>query len=224
VQIGDLAGGSFLALSGLLAAVIQRERTGKGQFVDAAMFDGALSLATMIFGGVAAGLEHPAPGRMLLNGRFPCYGVYETSDGKHMSLGALEPKFWQNFCAAIDRPDLAAGQFGSEEIKAEVKRIFASKTRNDWVDFLKNVDACCEPVLSLAEAVESPLTASRNMVNQHPDGKRFLASPIKLSDSPSREDQPAPALGKHTHEILGQLGISGDDLVSLAEQGVIGVS
>jgi alpha-methylacyl-CoA racemase len=221
VQIADLAGGSLLALSGMLAAVIQRETTGKGQFVDAAMFDGALSLATMIFGGVQAGMEQPVPGRMLLNGRFPCYAIYETKDGQHMALGALEPKFWQNFCAAVERPDLVAGQFGGEDTKAEVSWIFASKTRDEWVNFLVNVDACCEPVLSLEEAVESQLTASRGMLNLHPDGKRFLASPIRLSDSPSLADQPAPALGQHTHEVLSQLGLSARELTSLSEHGVI---
>jgi alpha-methylacyl-CoA racemase len=158
---------------------------------------------------------------MLLNGRFPCYAIYETKDGQHMSLGALEPKFWQNFCAAIERPDLVAGQFGDEDTKAEVSRIFASKTRDEWVNFLVNVDACCEPVLSLEEAVESQLTASRGMLNLHPDGKRFLASPIRLSDSPSLTDQPAPALGQHTHAILGQLGLSAGELTSLSERGVI---
>jgi alpha-methylacyl-CoA racemase len=221
VQIADLAGGSLLALSGLLAAVIQREKTGTGQFVDAAMFDGALSLATMIFGGVEAGLEQPGPGQMLLNGRFPCYGVYETKDGKHMSLGALEPKFWQNFCAAVDRPELIAAQFGGDETKADLHIIFASRTRDEWVGFLKNVDACCEPVLSLTEAVESRLTAARSMVNCHPDGRRFLASPIKLSDSPPLKDQSAPALGEHTQEVLNHLGLSADEIVSLARQGVI---
>ena len=97
VQIADLAGGSLMALAGLLAAIIQRERTGRGQFVDAAMFDGAFSLATMVFGGVQAGLEHAEAGQMLLTGRFPCYGLYRTRDGKYMSLGALEFKFWKNF-------------------------------------------------------------------------------------------------------------------------------
>ena len=221
VQVADLAGGSLLSLAGLLAAVIQREKTGKGQFVDASMFDGALSLTTMIFGGVEAGLEQSRPGRMLFNGRFPCYGVYATKDGKFMSLGAMEAKFWQNFCVAVNREDLMNEQFGGEEAKTEVERIFAAKTREEWVDFMKNADACCEPVLSLTEAVESPLAESRKMLSRFPDGKRFLASPIKLSGSQFPAERPAPMLGQHTHEILAQLGLSADDLASLAQQGVI---
>jgi crotonobetainyl-CoA:carnitine CoA-transferase CaiB-like acyl-CoA transferase len=221
VQIADIAGGSYLALSGLLAAIIQREKTGKGQFVDAAMFDGALSLATMVFGAVQAGLEKPLPGGMVLNGRFPCYGVYRTKDGKHMSLGALEPKFWQNFCEVAKRKDLASGQFGGEEVKAEIRGLFASKTQDEWVELLKSADACCEPVLSLDEAVESPLVAARGMLTRHPDGNRFLASPIRLSDSPPLEDRKAPRLGEHTEEVLGRLGLSREDMAGLEEQGVI---
>ncbi len=221
VQIADLAGGSLMALAGLLAAIIQREKTGRGQFVDAAMFDGALSLATMVFGGVQAGLERAETGQMLLTGRFPCYGLYTTRDGKYMSLGALEFKFWENFCTAVNRKDLVGGQFGGEEVVAEVQQIFGSRTRDDWVDQLKDYDACCEPVLSLEDAVVSPLVEARNMVTRSPDGSRFLASPIKLSDSSATDDRPAPALGRDTREILTGLGLSDDDLASLVQRGVI---
>ena len=221
VQIADLAGGSLMALAGLLAAIIQRERTGRGQFVDAAMFDGAFSLATMVFGGVQAGLEHAEAGQMLLTGRFPCYGLYRTRDEKYMSLGALEFKFWENFCTTVNRQDLVGEQFGGPEVVTEVEQIFASRTRDEWVDQLKDSDACCEPVLTLEEAADSPLVDARNMVTRSHDGSRFLASPIKLSDSSAADDRPAPALGGDTRAILKGLGLSGDDLASLAEQGVI---
>ncbi|HMK37580.1 MAG TPA: CaiB/BaiF CoA-transferase family protein [Desulfomonilaceae bacterium] len=223
IQIADVAGGSLLALSGLLAAIIQREKTGRGQFVDAAMFDGALSMATMIFGGIEAGLERPAPGRMLLNGRFPCYGIYETKDGKYMSLGALEQKFWQNFCAAVNRPDLVSGQFGGEEVRAETERVFISRTRDEWYELMKDADACCEPVLTMEEAMESPLTVSRNMVRRSLGNRRFMASPVNLSASPSLDDQPAPALGQHSREILTQLELSPDEFDSLVREGVVAV-
>ncbi|MBI5251153.1 MAG: CoA transferase [Desulfomonile tiedjei] len=221
VQVADLAGGALLGLAGLLAAVIQREKTGRGQFVDAAMFDGSISMATMVFAGVAAGMEIAEPGKMLLNGRFPCYGLYVTKDGKYMSLGALEPKFWLNFCEAAGRQDLKPGQFGGEDILAEVRRTFESHTRDEWIELLKDADACCEPVLNLADAVESPLAKARKMINQSPDGASFIACPLKLSDSPSPEDIPAPDLGRDNKEILGCLGLSSDDLASLKQKGVI---
>ncbi len=221
IQVADLAGGALLGLTGLLAAIIQREKTGRGQFVDAAMFDGSMSMATMVFAGVAAGMEIPEPGRMMLNGRFPCYGLYATKDGKYMSLGALEPKFWLNFCDAVGRPDLKAGQFGGQETIDQVNDIFRSHTRDEWLEFLKSVDACCEPVLNLAEAVESPLAKARKMVSRSSGGMSAIACPLKLSDSPLPDEAPAPDLGRDNEEILGSLGFSSDDLASLAQKGVI---
>lgn len=221
VQIADLAGGSLLALAQLLAAMIQRQRTGRGQFIDAAMYDGSLSLATMVFAGVDDGLEIPEPGKMILNGRFPCYGLYATKDGGYMSLGALEFKFWQNFCLAVNREDLNGGQFGGPEVKAEVERIFASRTREEWTDIMSRADACCEPVLSLNEASKSPLAGARGMINQSEGGRRYLASPLRMSDSPQSPDKPAPELGQHTREVLAQLGLTDDEVESLYSRNAI---
>lgn len=221
VQVADLAGGSLLALSGLLAAIIQRQTTGRGQFVDTAMFDGSLSLATMVFGGVEAGLEQPRVGQMLLNGRFPCYNLYQTADGKHMTLGALEFKFWQNFCVAVGRDDLLGQQFGGPEAVAEVEKIFASRSLEGWIELMRDADACCEPLLTLDQAVETPLVQARRMVNHGPDGHRYLGCPIKMSDSHVPGDLPAPALGEHTAEILAAVGVSPAELDSLKRQGIV---
>jgi alpha-methylacyl-CoA racemase len=221
VQIADIAGGSLMALTGLLAAIIQREATGRGQFIDVPMFHGALSLATMVFAGIDAGLERPEAGRMLLNGRFPCYGLYKTSDGRHMSLGALESKFWQNFCDAVGREDLLSEQFGSPEAVGKVEQIFASRTQQEWVELMRTVDACCEPVVSLDHAVESPLVQAREMLQRTSDGRRFLGFPVKMSSSAPAESLSAPNLGQHTRQILGNLGLSGEEMDSLAGRGVL---
>jgi alpha-methylacyl-CoA racemase len=221
VQIADLAGGSLMALTGLLAAVIQRERTGKGQFVDVSMYDGAFSMATMVFAGVEAGMECPEPGKMMLNGLFPCYGLYKTSDDRYMSLGALESKFWKNFCMAVGREDLLGAQFGGPEVITELSRLFASKTRDEWTEFMVTTDACCEPVLNLNEAADSPLTQARFMVTRDAEGKKSLGFPLKLSESKPPADEPAPALGQHTKEILAGLGITEKELQSLACEGAI---
>ncbi len=221
VQIADLAGGSLMALSALLAAVVQRNRTGKGQFIDVAMFDGSFSLATMIFGGIDSGMEQPRPGNMFLNGRFPCYGVYETKDGRYMSIGALEPKFWQNFCSAVERDDLRGDQFGGPDVVGAVKDIFKGRTQSEWIKLMKDHDCCCEPVLTLTEAADSDLIRSRGMISTGSDGTRRLACPLRLSGSPLPKDIPAPQLGQHTREILMEMGVSEDQLASLAEQGII---
>lgn len=221
IQVADLAGGSFLGLTGLLAAIIQREATGRGQFIDAAMFAGALSLATMVFAGVDAGLEVPEPGKMLLNGRFPCYGLYRTRDDGYMSLAALEPKFWRNFCSSVGREDLLGCQFGGPDVVAEVERLFAARTRQEWIQLMSAVDACCEPVLSLEEASRSSLACERGMITQTERGGRLLGFPLKMSDSPVSPDEPAPELGEHTREILSKLGFTDEDLGSLRSQKVI---
>jgi crotonobetainyl-CoA:carnitine CoA-transferase CaiB-like acyl-CoA transferase len=222
IQIADLAGGSLMALSGLLAAVVQREHTGKGQYVDVSMFHGSLSLATMIFGGVEAGMEQPVPGSMFLTGRFPCYGLYLTKDGRYMSLGALEFKFWDNFCKALNRPDLVAGQFGGPEVIEEIRRIFAERTQQDWVAFMKDHDCCCEPVVALTEAVESEIVLARDMITKGAGARRYLATPFRLSESPPpRQEDPSPRLGEHTYEVLSAIGLSETQRESLARQGVI---
>lgn len=222
VQVADIAGGSLMAMTGLLAAIVQRERTGQGQFIDTSMFDGSLSLATMVFAGVSAGFEIPEPGKMLLSGRFPCYGLYETADGLYMSLGALEFKFWENFCSAVGRDDLIGQQYGGPEVVADLEALFASRPQSEWTALFENADACCEPVLSLDEAVNSQLAAARDMVCTRPDGARYLGCPLKMSGSQPPEDEPAPGLGQHTREILGQLGRTQHQIESLSEQGVVG--
>lgn len=221
IQIADLAGGSLLALTGLLAAIIQREKTGKGQFIDTSMFHGSLSLATMVFAGIEGGFDLPGPGSMFLNGRFPCYGVYRTKDGSYMSLGALEFKFWKNFCDATGRDELIGSQFGGAEIVSEVAQLFASRTKEEWMAIMQPADACCEPVLGLDEAVKSPLVTSRNMVVTTSDGKRFLGSPLRMSASPHLEDVSSPDLGEHTREVLGRLGLTEEQLDSLKAAGAI---
>lgn len=222
IQVADLAGGSLLGLVGLLAAMIQREKTGRGQFVDTSMFHGSLSLATMVLAGVETGFERPEPCAMTLNGRFPCYGLYRTKDNGYMSLGALEPKFWKNFCIAVGREDLMGGQFGGPDVVSDVELLFASRTKDEWISAMKQADACCEPVLSLDDAVSSELARARGMVSETPDGRRFLASPLRLTGSPPvAEDAPAPDLGQHTRDVLGQLGLTEQDMESLARDGVI---
>ena len=224
VQIADVAGGSLMALAGLLAAVVQRQRTGRGQLVDAAMFDGALSLATKLLARVQAGVDDPAPRGMTLNGRYPCYNLYKTSDGYFMSLGALEPKFWQAFCRAVDRPDLLPAQFAGPETIAQVEAIFASRSRAEWVEFFQDKDVCCEAVYSLEEAVAGPLVSARKLLVSDEQGRQFLRSPFNLSQSPLVPEKPSPDLGQHTREVLMALGISDPQLQQLAAEGAVGLA
>lgn len=221
VQMADIAGGSLMGLSGLLAAIIHRDKTGMGQFVDVSMFSGVLSLATMVFGGVQAGLEEPEPGKMMLNGRLPCYGLYRTSDNRYMSLGALEFKFWENFCTAVQRPDLVGGHLGGWEIVEEVERIFATRTQQEWIALMKGYDACCEPVLNLQETASTDLVQAAAMIDETSEDERHLAFPLRFSASKPEKHKPAPLLGEHTHEVLAGLGLSPQEIEVLSRQGVI---
>ncbi len=221
VQMADLAGGSWPALAGLLAAVIQRSATGRGQLVDVAMFDGSLSMATMVFAGVAAGLLPEGPSQMLLNGGAPCYGLYRTQDGGHIALGALEPKFWQNFCQAVERPDLLARQFGGPEAVAQVAQLLASRDLEDWMGRLGPADCCAEPVLSLSQAAASPLARARGLVERDHQGRSHLACPLRLSGSPTPALPPAPELGQHSQEVMAELGYSDAEIAGLRQAGVL---
>lgn len=223
VQIADLAGGSLMALAGLLAAVVQRQRTGRGQLVDVAMFDGALSLATKLLARVQAGVDAPVPQGMTLNGRYPCYNVYRTSDGQFMSLGAFEPKFWQAFCQAVERPDLLPRQFGGPEVVEQVRAVFAARTRAQWEALFRDNDACCEPVYTLQEAVHDPLTVARGMLVSGAENQEFLRSPMNLSGSPLAPEGPAPELGQHTRQMLRELGWDEARIERLAAEGALGL-
>jgi alpha-methylacyl-CoA racemase len=220
VQVADLAGGSLMGLAGLLAAVIERQKTGRGQWVDVAMFDGALSLAVMVFATVEQGLETPAPAGMLLNGRMPCYGVYRTKDDRHITLGAIEFKFWEAFCKAVDRPDLLGGQYGGPEVVQAVAEIFRERDLSEWTALMKDHDTCCEPALTLDEAVDSQLAKERGMTVMDAKGRRNLACPLKVGEKPGPE-RLAPDLGADNAQILGSIGIGEEALRKLAEAGVV---
>ncbi|MEW6374708.1 MAG: CaiB/BaiF CoA-transferase family protein [Thermodesulfobacteriota bacterium] len=216
VQIADIGGGGMMAAIAILAAVICRQKTGEGQFLDISMFDGVISWLSMHAGKYFMDEELPKQGDMHLTGRYACYQVYPTKDGRYMSLGAMEQKFWKNFCEAIGRKDLISKQYieGEEQLRVieEIQKLFRTKTQMEWVDFFKNVDACCEPILNLEEVFHHPQALHRQMVMdfEHPvEGKmRQLGHPIKSSRFSFEIRTPPPAWGEHTIEILKAIGYS----------------
>jgi len=230
VQIGDMGGGGLLAAFAILAAIIAREKTGKGQFIDISMTDGAMVWNCLRFGNWIADGTIPAPGDGMLNGGFACYNVYETKDGKFMALGALEPQFWSAFCQAVNRPDLDTPEYfkpgdHQKELIQELSRIFRTRTRAEWVEFLKDVDCCCEPVLNLEEASNSKMSRERGMIvemEHHQWGKYLqLGIPCKFSETPGNILTHAPELGEHTDEILSDLGFSPEEIEQLRIKKVI---
>jgi len=224
VQIADLAGGMIAGFA-MLAALLARERTGRGQYVDVSMFDVMLSMLPIPAAHQFAGATIPVGGKYVLSGAYPFYNVYETGDGKFMTLGALEPKFWANFCLRVGRDDLVARQFDSgerrENLFDEVRAIFKSKSQSDWVDLMRDADCCCEPVLSLSEAFEHAQTRARQMIRESPSITEQLGFSYKLTETPPREVSGAPTLGEHTEALLAEIGVTEEERRRLSEAGIV---
>jgi alpha-methylacyl-CoA racemase len=226
-QIADLGGGALMAAFGILAALHERERSGEGQLVDVSMADGALSWLALVAGRYLADGMVPKRGEPELAGGLVCYRPYACKDG-WVTLGALEPKFWQAWCRGVGREDLIEKQFErpGSEAHAEVERIFLERTRDEWQQFATQNDCCLEPVLDIAEALDSELVRAREMVvelDQPGVDKpvRQLGVPVKLSRTPGKVDKPGPALGEHTDEVLQTLGYSTGEIDALKEAGAV---
>jgi alpha-methylacyl-CoA racemase len=235
-QIADLGGGALMAAFGIMAALRERDGSGRpgfespgsgeGQLVDVSMADGALSWLAMVAGAYFADGNVPHRGELPLAGSLICYRPYECADG-WVSLGALEPKFWQAWCRGVEREDLVASQFERPGTAAheQVKQIFLSRTRDQWVQFAETHDCCLEPVLELDEALDSELVRAREMVVEieQPGASqrvRQLGIPVKLGRTPGQHARlPGPALGEHTEEVLLGAGYSQAEVEELLHSG-----
>jgi alpha-methylacyl-CoA racemase len=212
-QIADLGGGGLMAAVGILAALYERERSGEGQVVDISMTDGSLSWLAMVAARYFAEQKVPQRGEPELAGGIACYFPYETRDGRWVSLGALEPKFWQNWCNGVGRPDLIEKQFEhpDSEAGAEIAAVFRERTRDEWTAFAGEHDCCLEPILDLDEVLDSELVRARGMVvelDQPGIGPvKQVGAPIKLSRTPADTAGAAPALGADTDDVLREIGV-----------------
>jgi len=220
--VGDYGGGALYLAMGLLAALHERTQSGRGQVVDAAMVDGAASLASVFYGMTAGGRWSDQRGDNLLDGGAPFYDTYETADGKYVSIGALEPKF---FAEMAERIGLDARfvkrQYDRKlwpEMRAEMTRILRGRTRDAWCAALEGSDACFAPVLTIAEAPQHPHAQARQafidvggVVQPGPAPRFDRSTPGPV--------QPAPAPGAHTDEVLAEAGFSADEIAALHAAG-----
>ena len=227
-QIADIGGGALMGAFGIMAALRHRDATGEGQVVDVSMADGALSWLAMVAARHFADGAVPQRGGLELAGSLVCYRPYQCADG-WVTLGALEPKFWQAWCRGVGREDLIEKQFDQPGSAAhiDVQSIFMERTRTQWEAFAGEHDCCLEPVLDLDEALNSELVRARGMVVEHDqpgatETVRLLGVPIKLSETPGDTAQrPGPALGEHTGEVLGAAGYSAEEIAALEESGAV---
>lgn len=228
MQIADVAGGSWPAVIAILAAVIHRQQSGAGQHLDVAMTDGAMAFTAMAGAVCLAGAGEPGREGHLLNGG-SLYDFYRTKCGGYISFGGLEPKFAAGFLKALGREDLAPGGVSPDDLprtKAEIAKIIAVRTRDEWVEHFGGLDVCVEPVLGLQEALDHEQTKAREMVIEVElaggGTVRQLALPIKFSKSPPVYGQAGVPSGTHTQEIMTELGYSQEEQAALKEDGLFG--
>ncbi len=219
---------SLWGATAILAALMERKRSGEGQHIDLAMFDVSLSILGLFAGRYFA--DPGAPPSAGLAGKAPNYNIYQTADGGYVALAAWEEVFWRNFCKAVDRPDLAEPPGSQEERDrqvAEVRRIFASRTLEEWVTMGQEGDFCLTGVRNIGEACADPQAVARGMVftMNHPSAGlvRQLASPARLSRTPPGYRTPPPRFGQDTRRVLIQAGFSEEEVTQLAGDGVIGL-
>ena len=228
--IADYAGGGFHAAMAILAALMARQHTGKGQYVDIAMSDGvAYMLASLMSEYFATGTV-PARGEMGLNGGAPYYNVYMCRDGGYISVGCIEPWFWSTLCRALGREDLIEGQFEPERatfVKRELDEVFKTRDRDEWWELLSTIDnIAVAKVNSLDEAVADIQNIHRDMVVEagEVDGQpiRQVGIGPKLSETPGSIRSLGATIGQHTDEILAELGYSAEQISEMRAAGAVG--
>jgi crotonobetainyl-CoA:carnitine CoA-transferase CaiB-like acyl-CoA transferase len=226
--IGDFAAGGMSAAVHILAALLRRDDTGKGAHCDVSITDALFQINSMAIGSYLLSGQEPRPGESFFSGMWPWYDIYETKDGRYVSVGAVEPYFHANLCRALGREDLLNEQWSlerREQTREEFAEIFKSKTRDEWVELFEGVNACFTPVNSTGEAALDPQMQARDMVIEveHPtEGKvRTLGSMLKLDDTPLdiREWMLGP--GQNTDEILDEHGFSSREIADLREKAVV---
>jgi crotonobetainyl-CoA:carnitine CoA-transferase CaiB-like acyl-CoA transferase len=226
LQVADIAGGALYATNAILMAYVAVLQGGKGVHLDISMTDGLVSMFSLLSAYFFSRGQDPGANETTFNGGRADYQVYRTRDRRFMALGALENKFWRNFCKAVDRFDLIDRQHGDqEELKRELEELFAARTRREWEKLLKGKNTCCEPVVSLAEVVASDHFKARDMFYDLPfpggGSLQQLNSAIMVDGGKRLKHEFPPVLGEDTEETLLALGYTADEIESFRLQKVV---
>lgn len=222
--IGDMAGGLFAAFS-ILGALVSRELGNtEGEYVDVSMTDVVASFSQAVAHEALTG-DDPRPGETPLTGAAPWYDVYETADGRYVTIAAIEEKFWTNFCEAVDREDLIdthATEDPAERtaLREELSDLFVRKTCEEWEAELGNVDAMVAPVWTVSEALTSDQAEVRGLIERGTETPR-VGFPAQGSELPTDTGGPVPGHGEHTDELLRSVGYDETDLQLLREDSVV---
>ena len=227
--VADYGAGGMQAAFGILAALHARQRTGRGQYVDISLADGVLSLLTQAISGYFESGIPPRRGEMYLNGGAHYYNVYQTRDGKYLSIGCIEPWFYENLCRILGQEDFIPHQNATGEKREEIfhtfREIFKTKTRDEWFDFLKDKEVCVGKVYDFEEVFDDPQLQHREMIIEVPHpvaGKiRQVGIAVKLSETPGSVRQAAVVRGEHTGAVLEELGYSTQAIEEMKASGGI---
>jgi crotonobetainyl-CoA:carnitine CoA-transferase CaiB-like acyl-CoA transferase len=228
VQIADMAGGGLNAAVGILLALLARGKSGRGQYVDISMTDGAASLLSLQLHFQRVDDRSPRRGDSRFSHRYACYNTYETRDGRYIAIGAVENRFWQKLCDHFEVPEYSALQYDEgrrNEILSFMRSAIGKKTLAQWEEELADIDACWAPVKNLDDVLQAPLFRERDMVmrieSESGDTIPLLGTPVKLSDTPGGIRTAPPAFGGNTHAILLEFGYSIEEIKVLEEKGVV---
>jgi alpha-methylacyl-CoA racemase len=219
-QIADLLGGAMTAAMGILAVVIEAQRTGQGRYIDVSMTDSVLAHTYFAMLRLNDAGQSAPRGTDLLSGGLPCYATYRCADGKHMAVGALEGKFWKTACEVLGHPDWLKRQWDAS-LRGELAELFATRPRDEWASLFAAVDCCITPILSPEEALANEQILARKMVVQE-DGLTQFAPPLKMSGFEFSIRQAAPKSGEHNAAILAAAGYSTTEIQRLESAGAFG--
>ncbi|MGO8730754.1 MAG: CaiB/BaiF CoA transferase family protein [Streptosporangiaceae bacterium] len=223
--LGDFGGGGMLLALGVLAALVERSRSGRGQVIDAAMVDGSALLTAFLHGLLAAGAWRDERGTNLLDGGAPFYDTYRTADGGYVAVGALEPQFYAALLAGLGLADAGLpaqhDRSGWPVLRERFAEVFASRSRDEWTAAFAGTDACVVPVLALTEAPAHPHTVARNGFIELA-GVRQPAPAPRFSRSAARRPAPPPRPGADTDAVLAALGLAGPEIAALRASGTVG--
>jgi len=228
IQIADMAGGGMNAVIGILMALHARQTTGRGQYIDISMTDGSFSLLSMAVNIQKLFGQPLRRSDSFLSHRYACYSTYETADGRYLSIGAVENRFWKILCEYFKVPEYTPLQYDEarrEEIIDFCRAKFRERTLAEWKEVLAGMDVCWGPVQHLSEAMDDPLFHEREMVVdiEQPNGKTFraLGTPVKLSHTPGGVRTLPPEFGQDTEAVLRELGYGKEEMACLKEEGIV---
>jgi crotonobetainyl-CoA:carnitine CoA-transferase CaiB-like acyl-CoA transferase len=228
VQIADIAGGGMNAVIGILLALVARNQTGKGQYIDISMTDGVLGFLSIPLFFHQLTCQIPSRSDAVLSHRYACYNTYETADGRFLSIGAVEHRFWKKLCEHLELPGYSNLQYDDSsrmEIIDTLRAVFRQKTLGQWESEFGDLDICWGKVQNLEEVLKDPLFRQRDMVIdlEGKDGKTtpVIGVPVKLSRTPGKVRTPAVGFGESTIPILREIGYAEEDIAAFQKKGIV---